>query len=167
MPEKKEARVTVATGRMAANMKALIEHMRAGSVTADAVTDLLGYGLSGARKYLHKLRDANVVKVTPACHIKHLAAIYSLVEDEDAIAAYLEVLLEKQPSVEHIQRQEDRSGHRRNIDGSLPGSHIYTSRDDPCFSTRKIDNQPVVVRRHWLDSALFGDGPARSVAGSV
>lgn len=165
MPRPTGPRVTKATGRMAANMKALIEHMRAGPVTAADVTDVLGYTFSGARKYLFKLRDASVVRVTKGCNIKHTPAFYSLINDEGAIESYLSALLDKQPSVEHIQRQDARNGYLRDVEGSLPGSHIYTSRDDTLYSTKKIDNTPVEVKRDPLDVALFG--PARAAVGGA
>lgn len=135
-----------------AQIKKLIDGLRAREMMRDEISNLLGNSPSGTRKYLRDLRDLGIVQI--ARYAEGTAnflggAVFGLVDDEARIADFIE-------SIERTQELPVHTGPSRSgLDKAQPDPtrHFHILQDDVAFQVR-ISRAPVM--RDPMVTALFG-----------
>lgn len=141
-------RVTVATQRRDANARTLITALQTGPRLRDELRDLLGYSLSGIRKYLRTLRLAGVIEIERYIDPTRTSPghpLYRLCRTPGVVDAYLAALpvAGAQPPLAKAKWP------------ALPkSSHLYRSADD---TEHQVKRAPQGIPPHTpLMVAFFG-----------
>jgi predicted ArsR family transcriptional regulator len=159
-PSKKDARTLALLERV----EKMCELMLVADRTMCELAEALSVSTSGARNYMRHLRHADLVEVVgQRLYSKFVSYdLLRIKQDRPAIAAMLKDLREQPRTVDLHQRA------KRALKQSLLSDktrRLHMMKDDAPFLPKTAPAQP--PGRHWMDLAMFGDGPAPSLAGSA
>ena len=165
LPGQDYQRTTSSTQRTGENLRRIIDFIRDNPrSTQGDVADMLSYSMSGTRKYMYTLEKADVVVIGSGTSKSGMyqTPCYSLTADTEKLEKFIAQAKALAPEPSKKQRG---SAFRKMLQSQLmPGTMVHlTIDDDELFNRKPAQNEKVEVKRHWLDVALFGDGPAPSL----
>lgn len=129
----------------------LLEALKNGRMTMDAMGAVVG-GCKSHRYHFRRVLEAHGVikQVSGPGGIEHTCAVYELLPKAD-----LELFMSKMGAAYDMRQELASAG----------ANFVHVMEDDePLFQRKHTKKNPP---RHWLDRALFGDGPAPSLAMEV
>lgn len=156
--------------KMAKNLLALVDEFKKNErMTKRQIEEALT--MCDARRYIYRLREKKIIYI---CKLSHpipgnsTPAVYRITDDLKAIEEFLEntkkianhqydpvpVVNDSSLPKEYIRKK------KRPAKEVEAGRLVHSLEDDQPLFLRKSN---FVVHRHWLDVALFGDGPAPSL----
>lgn len=133
--EFKRVRSTTSTQRRIDNLRKLVAELSARDMLADEVASLLKFSPSGARKYIHDLREAGVIDL--ARYIDATATypgrpVFQISPDSERVAQFLASL--DQPSKRMPAKDASRS--KLDIASRSADRHFHIMRDDAHYPVR-------------------------------
>lgn len=136
----------------------LAEMLSGAEITTNQIAAMYNLHRSTARSYREQLVKAGAIRLNRQINMNNVAyeGAY-VINDIEKARAFLDHLR----SGQNISRTQSAAVNKPSL---LPGTHIHCAKDDAEVPTRRMCNEQVEVKRHWLDIALFGDGPAPSLS---
>lgn len=124
----------------------IFDKLKGREFSVEDVAAAIGMSYSGTRRYRRELLEAGLMHDTGKG--RGNCASYLLTTDQAAIDSFLALVESGGRAVEVLRFGQQ-------------GTKRKAKEDNPDF---KRPPTPIVAFRHWLDIALFGDGPAPSLA---
>lgn len=158
--------------RRMANYELIFKAFEVDEFSIADIAELVALSMAGARKYVYELASFGLVNVVnPVRATSNTPVIYSLTQSQPDLQAFSEMMKEGMPGDPRSERKKPAPKEKKakKVKVAKPEKSKVIGKVHLLLDAHTLTHRPeiVEVRRHWMDFALFGNGPAPSLVGSI